>query len=335
MKSFEEFVEIVICSLNELLPAGNGVKRVDVQKDGIMLHGITIPQSGTETVVSPVIYLESFYQSYLDNRSTAQVVSDILAILKIASRTDKDHSADLSWSTMKNKVFPRLVNFEKNQESLKNLPFEQFLDLAVIYYAEIMPGNRAMGNLTIDRELMEMWGIAYSELKETALNNLRLYCKPEVESHMSLQLDVIRKSLNKAEINDEGTVEAMVQTFLEMQTAEEKKEKEREYLLASGSRSYGAEILLDTEVLDNLSQRLQADLWIIPVAQDTVQAVVVDEKESLTELHNETKSMDTMQTENEEFLSESIYLYNRNSGRLRCITEEEISEASLLTGRES
>lgn len=84
-------------------------------------------------VPMPSIYFEDFYQMLLKGNSYDKVLN-VMGDLLSETKMPKELPAKMTdFAECKERILPELINYEKNQEYLKNLPHRRYLDLAVIY----------------------------------------------------------------------------------------------------------------------------------------------------------------------------------------------------------
>lgn len=317
---FKTFKEIVIERLLMCLPEGTWAEDVEIVKQNrYTVSGISIIYPSK--YMSPVFYLEPFFKMAREDVRMGQIISDILMILKAAESIgrEKTDTIKLDWENLRDKVYPRLMNYKKNRKLLSEVPHKRFLDLAVTYYIEIPMQSGVSGYMPVRMPLFEMWGIGLRELQETALHNLQNHVAPNVISAYDLQkmTEVNHMETNYMEEKEGGSDKIQRQESgnghqKNLDSGEMEKLK-KEYILSMPKFSYGAEVLLCTDVIEGLAGKLDADLYIIPLAVDAVQAVPVGEWISPEEIYEEMGTVESMKTESVDFLSNNLYLYRRNN----------------------
>ena len=317
---FKTFKEIVIERLLMCLPEGAWAEDVEIVKQNrYTVSGISIIYPSK--YMSPVFYLEPFFKMAREDVRMGQIISDILMILKAAESIEgeKADTVKLDWENIRDKAYPRLMNYKKNRKLLSEVPHKRFLDLAVTYYIEIPMQSGVSGYMTVRMPLFEMWGIGLRELQETALHNLQNHVAPNVISAYDLQkmTEVNHMETNYMEEKKGGSDKIQRQESgnghqKNLDSGEMEKLK-KEYILSMPKFSYGAEVLLCTDVIEGLAGKLDADLYIIPLAVDAVQAVPVGEWISPEEIYEEMGTVESMKTESVDFLSNNLYLYRRNN----------------------
>lgn len=315
---YQTFKEIVIERLLMCQPEGAWAEDVEMANGNRLIYsGISIIHPSK--YMSPVFYLEPFFKMACEGVEMGQIVTDILMVLKAAEsmESDKTEAEKLGWKNIRDKVYPRLVNYKKNQKLLSEVPHERLLDLAVVYYVEIPMQGRVSGYMPVRMLLFEMWGIGLQELQEAALYNLQHQVIPNVISAYELQKISEAINIEETDVKPDKIHGSVQQKPLDgnqdISDSEETEKLKKEYILSMSKFTYGAEVLLCTDVIEELSCKLRADLYVIPLAIDAVQAVPVGEWISPKEIYEEIGMVESMKTESVDYLSDKLYLYRRNS----------------------
>ncbi|WP_343247003.1 DUF5688 family protein [Diplocloster hominis] len=170
MYQYEQFMEEIRERLVEQLNNGREeykIKIVNVPKNnGIMRKGLNV--EGKQETVSSVYYLENNYRDYLDGESVDTIVKNILNDLQGQSY---DHIYNhFNLQDAKDRIYYSLINEKENQNYLKDKPYKEMEDLAVIYKIR-MSDNNEFYTTTITKNLMDSWGIDQEELHNIAEKN--------------------------------------------------------------------------------------------------------------------------------------------------------------------
>lgn len=198
------------------------------------------------------------------------------------------------WNEVKERISVKLINYEANQRLLMTIPHKRFLDLAEVYYyiADVC-GRESMATILIQNQYMEMWGISRERLAETAYANCRRYLPVEIKS--------MKEILEELE---GGSISQVVESSMpEM------------YIATNRQRKYGAVVMLFSEVLGEFAERAEDDLYILPSSVHEIILLPVGtlDKEILAET---VRGVNRTQVSTEENLSDTVYRYCRESGRI-------------------
>lgn len=175
-----EFTNKVVETLKDYYGKDADVTSQEVLKtNDVKTIGITIRFNNSEASnISPVIYIEPYYQNYARGKDFDSVIEDIVDVAELhnvpLSSNIVDIVADLSrWEFCKERVFPVLISTKRNQEMLKSLISKEFLDLSIIYAVRLDSVDDSMGTVKVSCDLMKTWGVSLEELHETAIENLQ------------------------------------------------------------------------------------------------------------------------------------------------------------------
>lgn len=301
--SFEKFKETVLAEIRKKADGMFKIRIKNVTKNnGIKLTGITVEAEGCSC--APCVYLDGFYEGYVDGRmELSDTVDEIYRLLRkhLEEMRGIDISGFLDWGNVKGNIHAKLVNAEKNKELLEKTPHRLFLDMAIVYYA-VVGGIAAEGTGTclIRNEHMEMWGQEEENLYQTAMLNMRSDGKPDFNSIK----DVIRSILPDADyfLNDREH-----QPSIGM------------YVLTNRHKCYGASEILDKSTLRTIAGKIGDGFIILP---SSIHEVIVLEPDDTTEygqLADMVKEVNTTQVDVEERLSDHVYVYNRSEESLRVV----------------
>ena len=129
----EEFCDKVVKRLREEC-ADKSIHVNTVSKNnGLELHSVCI--SDEKRQVMPMLYLESYYHENMEEESIAEVVRGILEKNEETQISDElfDIKGIQDFEKVKDKIYYELINSERNQKRLLDIPHRKFLDLEVVY----------------------------------------------------------------------------------------------------------------------------------------------------------------------------------------------------------
>lgn len=174
--SYEQFVSTLIACVEKKLDGRAAVKRQKILKNnGVSADGIALRKPGGEA--APLIYLEGIYKSYLGGRTMEETADKVLEIFRNCPQAPQwDYREILDFAAVRDKIVCRLVNAEKNQHLLKQVPHLPVLDLAIVFYLLISEGEHQNASVLIKNEQMDLWKIPISVLYYTAKENTPKLC---------------------------------------------------------------------------------------------------------------------------------------------------------------
>lgn len=266
-------------------------KKVTVQKikrnNEISVTGLSIGEDKNYLV--PVLYLEPFYRNYVRGQELHDTMQDIARIYRghqIGFYMDEDKVSN--YEHIKKNLFYRVVNYEKNKETLKDAPHERFLDLAITYRWAAYHNHDGMASALVrDQELM-MWGVSKEQMILDAKKNTEKIFPP-----------VMRK----------------IQSVLPVKILEEEVPL---FVLSNGDYMNGASAILYDGVLRDFAKYMGHDLYILPSSVHEVIILLDDEMvNSPDELAMMVKETNRMVIDREEVLSDHVYHYDRAKDEIR------------------
>ncbi|WP_195421453.1 DUF5688 family protein [Faecalicatena contorta] len=308
MMTYQEFAQRVEEKLPQHLSGdlhGSAVSLAQKEgNNGQVRTGVSIRPQGSN--VSPMIYLEECYSSYLKGENLEQILEQL-------GETARDAIPDWNvlqkfqmdqYENVKDSITCSIVNKKANGRLLKRVPHKNFEDLSIIYQVEhsVPEGNMLV---KITNQHLEQWNIGKNELHETALANMQRI-KPPVFNRME---DTMMNILDPANEEQPSNLFEDEEVFRDLS-------EDKMYVLTNGSNSYGASSILYPGVLDKIGECLQDDLHILP--SSIHELIILRKRDSLDarELGEMVREINQTQVQPEEVLSDRAYEYNREARQL-------------------
>ena len=181
--SFGEFKGYVKEHVFQYLPEGSRERGVVIKEhhaekinnkyDALM---IIRPDSN----VSPSINLNSCYSSYTEGMKLEMIMENI-AMIYAETPQFKDIDSLLDLSEVKDKLYVRVCNAEKNKEVLKSIPHRIIEDLAITFHVKIDQQDMSM---PITNQIIEAYGITVQELSDLAMESMASLWEPVIVNTM-------------------------------------------------------------------------------------------------------------------------------------------------------
>lgn len=285
--NIKEFSEIIKERLEER--TGLEVRLAEVKKNNsVIFHGINIIVP--ETNILPTIYLESYLKDYEKGISLEDTTE---AIVRKWEREREHTPVDMEWfkdfSQVRGKVAYRIVNFEANREMLQEIPYIPFLNLAKVFYVALSSEEYGDGSILIQNRHMKFWGVSTEELDEIASQNT--------------------PKLFQAEVID---LEDVVKEIMQSESTEfEISEEDRMYVVTNRARHYGAAVMCYPSIIKEFAEQKECDLLIIP--SSIHELIILPYKKNQVYIKNMVKEVNATQVAPEEVLSDSVYVYQRET----------------------
>lgn len=255
-----------------------------------------------ENNIQPVVYLDSFFERYekgeIDVANIAKTVADIYMSNKW--NNDFDMACITNFEKVKDNIMPFLYNTEANAESLKTMPSRKVEDLSLFYKLKI-PFSSQDGNgyVTIHNNLMELWNVTEKDLYELAWENLKASNKPVFKGMMEVLMDIMG-----GEGIPQGDIpEADVPMFI----------------LTTEDKYHGSVYMADNKVLSDIAKELDDNLLILPSSRRELIILKEATASDVDWLKGMVMEVNSTQVAPEDFLSDSVYFFDRQTEKLSIV----------------
>jgi len=292
--NYDEFKNQMTEVVSEKLGNNYNITVNEVLKtNSVKLYGLVIREK--EISIAPTIYLEQFYEEYLEGKEVDTIAEEIVNIYE-NSKPNKEKSFNFfkDYSQVRDKLCLKLINKSKNEEMLSSVPYIDFLDLAAVPYCVMSDG--LMGNISIlvKSDHIKMWGIGEEELLKEAKENTQRKLGVDVTPIMDIIESVYPKKAN--EIEDMPT--------------------NHMYVLTNNTKTFGAINIIYEDILMDFAKAADSDFFVLPSSVHEV-ILLLDNDMDNWECHNETiKEVNSSWLLEEEILSDHAYYYSRERGIL-------------------
>lgn len=291
-----EFAQKVRRAVERELGEKYRIELKKVQKNnGVMLHGLLILSA--ERNVVPTIYLETFHAAYEDGVTFGDVLDRILAIYREetpAGNIDMDFFG--SFDRVRDRICYRLIRKQHNEELLRDIPYVDFLDLAICFYYAYSGRTLGEGTILIQDSHMEQWNVKVKDLmRHAAENTPRLF--PGILMPMR------------------EVLEEMLEFHEECRTEEEIPLN----VLTNSKRSHGASCILYPGLLERIAERNGKNFYIIPSSIHEVLILEETGAEEPAEMQDMIREVNREHVAAEEVLSDNLYYYDFTSKSVKII----------------
>lgn len=295
----EAFAVQVQNEIAKRLPGIQLTVKHTVKNNGVVMTGLHF-FSEEESRVSPIIYLNELFEKYRSEMDMEQIVRKILSMYS-ESMAQMCSPADccLDFEKVKEQLLYKLVNFDRNRDYLKTVPFIPFHDLAVVFYLFMGEKDGMAASLMIGNELMHYWGInSPEELAKIAHANTKKQCPALVKNIGSL----IGESLFGADADEKDAEDCLL------------------YVATNRLKSYGAAVILYDGLLKDFAEKIGGDFYILPSSVHETIFVPADMVEFHTaELRRMVEQVNREEVEDIEVLSDSVYRYYADRGCMEIV----------------
>lgn len=266
-----------------------------IKNNGKRRVGITFIE--TEVNISPTIYLEEYYQQFLQGESMNKILSQMMKLYGEV-RAGRDWESDYieCYNQVEEHIICHLVNKEKNEERLQDIPYISYLDLAVIFQlvADFNEEEGRIATMQIKHEHLKWWKITVEELYEKAKKNTERILPYEF-----------------------STMYAVISEIMEKKGEKREKEDDDMYVLTNQLRNHGAATILYKKRLEKIGEYLGESYYVLPSSVHEVIIIPESKSPEAEELDMIITDINDTQVEAEEVLSNRAYYYNISTKELK------------------
>ena len=291
INSLEAFAQAV----KEYLTVKHQISNIRLNKvsknNGVTLTGLCI--MNPDNNIAPNIYLNEFYEKYLTGKPLPDIVKEILEINRKHQVTRPFQVNPLtSFEIVKDRVVYRLVNKARNINRLYNIPYIDYMDLAVIFCIIVDELRDGLASVTVTNDMMRFWGISTEELYAVAHQNTVKRFPVCIESMRDTLLDTI-SDLNVCDTELEGCDNVVPM-----------------YVATNTTKLNGAAVVLYENQLREFAKCFGGDYFLLSSSiHETLLIPVTDKTNALSDLKEMVVDVNKTCVTKEEFLSDSVYRY--------------------------
>lgn len=296
----ELFYEEVLKKLKERYGKGWEVTISYVPKNNDVIRTAFCIRDEKNTI-SPTIYAEDYYRMYEKGTSFDKIVDDIVSFYEYACKNDipKDFDYLHDWEMVKNRLAIIVVNRDRNINNLNTLVWREFLDLAIIPVICVDNKEGRFSSIKVTKALAEHLGVDEDTLIDAAVSNNK----------------------NIFETTFENLAEA-VAGIMEVEPLEDISECPLR-IMSNTHKMNGAGAILDTDSLRKMYEEL-GDYYIIPSSIHEILCIPTNISD-VTHVQYMVKEVNSTSVTEEEFLSNSVYIFDGNEVRI-AISDEGCDE---------
>ncbi len=286
---YQEFKSKLADTLQEILPEEVSISFEKIPKNnGIYQEGMILTRIGENC--APVIYINDYLALFQKGVTWEQLVEKICWTYENCGPRYRftDHFFQ-SYKDVKTQIYFKLVNYEKNRERLKDIPYRRFLDLALIYYYEMEQTDPA-ATITIQNSHLQMWHITEEEVWKNAWHYTCMKLPP--------------KFMTMEELLGEDFPEDLAHPKVPM------------YILTNRKRQFGAGVILYPNVLQMAALLLGENYYILPSSIHEcilIPSRILYDKEELLEM---VTQINRTQIDPSEVLADQVYSYSHKEGKI-------------------
>jgi len=200
------------------------------------------------------------------------------------------------FNKIKNGIFYRLVNTQKEKELLEDIPHMEFLDLSVIFLCTVTNNKKQKETILVYNAHLKLWDVSAEELYNAAQANTPVLYPHEIKAMREVICEILQE-----ESPDTFDYEACMKELADSAPI---------YVLSNMSRTGGASCVLYPGLVKNFAVSLCSDFYIIFSSVHECLLLPVEKFEEAGEIKSMIKEINETKVKEEEVLSDSLYLYS-------------------------
>jgi len=282
------------------------VELQEVKKNnGVILHGLLIKNQVKNIV--PTIYLETFWEAYESGIAFSEIVRRLIAIYR---ENVPDEGVDMgffrSFDRVKDRICYRLVGRKENEELLEDIPYIEFLDLAICFYYAYQEENLGEGSILVHNFHMEMWKTCTAELLKLAQNNTPRLFPWECVSLEEILSEIAGEDVCEGRRGEDSCDGGYLP-------------EESIFVLSNTKKVQGAVCMIYPEVLEKIAGEYRRNIYILPSSVHEVLLLADTGSEREEALKRMIAEVNNTQVAPEEVLSDNLYCYDYTEKRVKII----------------
>lgn len=313
MDTTKTFAYGVANTIKEYLPEEYQDYKITVEervKNNNVVHvGIQVDAPGTK--VSPLIYMESFFEEIKSGEPVEEVMESIAEVIKHSrSRSPLAKDFDIAnYGHVKNMITPMLVNTKANRQMLMQMPHLEMEDLSIICKVDVPVSlENETAHTKVNDKLMETWDISPHTLFGQAFENVKNNDGPVLTSMCDV-LDTF--------YSDSDNVPNMLNQEEPVILASEP----AMFVLANESRNFGAVSIVCPGVAEKIGELFPQGYYVLP--SSTHETLIIPKESGLDPkyLGQMVREVNRDVVSKEEILSDRVYEFDKEKGRIKQVPE--------------
>lgn len=298
MLCYSEFKKVVIDKILHYLGddyKGYNVKVTEFKKNNTKLDCLNVLPDSDGPVMAPNIYLEDVYEEYKDNDDIELTMMNLANFIRSVTINIFDTMQVKEIAPEKKDIIYAVINKDSNKDLLKDVPYRDFLDLAVVYRCIRQIPGYGTATILITNEIMKKFNLNEDELFAYAKENTEKKCPNTLENMRDI-ISGTRICISEDDLThlDESPIM---------------------YVASNNYKSNGANAILNKELLRKCSEKFNNDFYILPSSIHEI-IMVADLGQEVEGFKDMVKEVNDNAVELVDRLSYSVYKYNRDASQV-------------------
>ena len=303
--TYQEFVQKVRDRLNERQEQNENlysVKADTVKKIQGSYYGLVVSMTSNPVADFGVNLEKSFTDFIINKVSIEDVVNEVDQQLHYEiEHVSKYHLSNLKdYEYVKKHLGLQVINMEKNQEVLKNIPYTQIADLALVYRIFVDQNACAL----INNNMLKRYGISKEQLHSDAISHDQREKPCFIKKMEEVLKELLKKILQDKEMPKEKREE------MKNKLAKVENDPPLQMYIAGIDGVYGASVIARPDFLEKATQLMGGDFYVIPSSIHEVIILKDKHQGSIREIEETIWEENMLNVSEEDFLSNNLYHYD-------------------------
>lgn len=304
MLKIKEFTNEVIKMLEE--KTGKTIIKKDVIKNnGEKCVGVA---AQTHNDATPVVCLKEFYEDYKNGKALDEVLDELYNTFKVGVEQSEKLKNQMNLlrdsNYVKDNVMAKVVSLKDNPYLTDKLyTADEDLGIAYIYYIDVDAGECGSGSCVLSEEIYSDLDFNKKELHELAMKHTE-----EKENAILLGMQDVIARMMGADFGETNLLKDKNKNV----------EDEKMFILTNESKTNGAITILYKDVIRDVADRLNKDIFIIP---SSIHEVIIvpkkDESDDRDRLTGMLREVNGASVPDNEVLSNDLFEYTRAEDELK------------------
>lgn len=314
MNTVKVFAEGVAKQIHDYLPSEYGNVQCEIQENlknnGVRLVGIEFHKP--DSTVSPVLYMESYYEDIKQGKEVGIVMQDIANSYIQHERSSRaiDERSLMDYEYVRQWIEPVLLNTADNREMLAQMPHRKMADLS-LYYSVVFPnqGDDMRASMKIKNGHMAYWSVSEQDLYTQAISNIE-----SRETNTLFPMDSVLAAMLTGRENGQNLLKATPGENMQSLPG-------GMYVLTNEQKTYGASLLAVPGIMGKVDQLFPEGYYILP---SSIHETIILPKPCgvpAKELGEMVRDINRTQVNREERLSDCVYEYDKEKSVIRQVPE--------------
>jgi len=302
MISFEQFVEYMRKELEKRFEGRLAIKVEHIKKNnGVLVASLVARKSEDKEGI--MVHLDSYYDVYKKGIELELLSEDIYDMFNTYEKPDFPLDELGDFEHVKDKIFYKLVNYDKNLEMLKEVPHIPYLDLVLTFHVLVGRDETGQSICPVRQKDRMKWGQDIGALYELAKENTPNLFPVSLCSMGWFMENVLKESQEECERPElDKFLSHKVNSLL--------------YILSNQSGIYGAAAVLYEDVLKNFAFMEECDVVLLPSSIHEFLLLPYKDKLDMKKLKDMVEHINRADVPKTDILSDNVYLYDREKDKI-------------------